>query len=217
MQMGSWLCRSFRKGQRQTLLLFRHCHFMMDLCRNGRWVKKKKWAATLLSYSDPRTYFQISVNKVELLFHQNRPWKTGHRGKVQKPLSALFVLMNYSNSPLVYWQYNIVAGLNEDGNSPHISLPNVMHWLLPIVADILLSVLSTVKQACEDISILCKCSVRLLFSWLRTHPGIMTHGDPSRSFPGGSDSASCRFFARRCHAIITSWSARKEGLQTCIA
>lgn len=39
MQMGSWLCRSFRRAQRQTPLLFKHCHFMMDLCRNARWVE----------------------------------------------------------------------------------------------------------------------------------------------------------------------------------
>lgn len=36
MLMGSWLCRSSRRAQRQTPLLFRRCHFMMDLCNSGR-------------------------------------------------------------------------------------------------------------------------------------------------------------------------------------
>lgn len=166
MQMGSWLCRSFRKGQRQTLPLFRHCHSMTDLCRNVRWVegkqnktnKKTSWSNPQL-LSDPRCYVKISVKTVEFLFHQSRLWKTKKRRKAT--VCSQFVLMNYSNGPLVYWQCNIVAALNKDGN---ISLPNVMHGLLPIVADILLSVLSTMKRAYEDICILCKCSVYLFSS-----------------------------------------------------
>lgn len=59
--------------------------------------------------------------------------------------------MNYSNVPLVYWQYDSLAVLPGEWDSPHISLPNVMHWLLPIVADILRRVLSTVKGAWENI------------------------------------------------------------------
>lgn len=39
MLMGSWLCRSFRRAQKQIPLLFRHSHFMMDLCKGGRWVE----------------------------------------------------------------------------------------------------------------------------------------------------------------------------------
>lgn len=62
-----------------------------------------------------------------------------------------FVLMNYSNAPLVCWQSNSLAELSEERDGPLLSLPNVMQRLLPIVADILLSVLSTVKWACEDI------------------------------------------------------------------
>lgn len=39
MLMGSWLCRSFRRAQKQTPLLFRHSPFMMDWCKGGRWVE----------------------------------------------------------------------------------------------------------------------------------------------------------------------------------
>lgn len=56
-----------------------------------------------------------------------------------------FVLMNYSYGPLVCWQSSSLAVLSEERGSPLLSLPNVMHRPLPIVADILLSVLSTVK------------------------------------------------------------------------
>lgn len=39
MLMGSWPCRSFRRAQKRTPLLFRHSHFMMGLCKGERWVE----------------------------------------------------------------------------------------------------------------------------------------------------------------------------------
>lgn len=53
--------------------------------------------------------------------------------------------MNYSNGPLVFWQLDSLAMMNEEGDIPLLSLPDVILWLLTIVANILLSVSSTVK------------------------------------------------------------------------
>lgn len=67
----------------------------------------------------------------------------------EQTLSALSLyLWIIQYSPLVCWQSINIAVLSEERGGPVFFLPNVMDWLLPIVADILLSVLPTAKWAC---------------------------------------------------------------------
>lgn len=83
-----------------------------------------------------------------------------------------FVLMNNSNVPLVCWQSNSLAVLSEERDSPLHSAPIVMHQPLPIVADILFSVLSAAKRAHRGIFKSCSGSAQWLSWTLRAHPGL---------------------------------------------
>lgn len=73
----------------------------------------------------------------------------GLKPNSEQTLSALSLyswIIQYS--PLVCWQSSNVAVMSEERGCPVLFLPNVMYWLLPIVADVLFSVLSTEKWAC---------------------------------------------------------------------
>lgn len=74
----------------------------------------------------------------------------GPKKKAKQPLPALSLFLGIIQyGPLVCWQSSSLAVWSEEESSPLLSLPNVKHWPLPIVADILLSVLTTVMLACE--------------------------------------------------------------------
>lgn len=89
---------------------------------------------------------------------------------MKQPLSALSLfLWIIQYVPLVCWQSSSLAALSEERGSPLLSLPNAKLRSLPIVAYILLSVLSTVKRALRRHISAQRLSLVVMWHALNTH------------------------------------------------
>lgn len=151
--MGSWLCRSFRRVQRQTLLLFRHCLSMMDLCRNVRWVGVNELVhACPLGGFQPKVnsrWYRLMISSSEEIIQERK--MSVCRLKLKWRNHSLLTVYFYE---LFKWPTCLLAiklSWSAEWRGKRLSLPNAMHRPLPIVADMLRSALSTAKWARKDI------------------------------------------------------------------